>query len=304
MNLTITIACIWFCGLAIMSYTGPAQQLADDLQFRPEIEIKNTKVAIGKPIHIAIRFAHPPEWDLLFVDSTYQFTPFEFLEKVQFPTKTYNNISVDSINYRLLYFDDKDTVSLALPLIVRTDRKTDTIYTDAVKLEIQKLLTELPKKPEFKENTKFVEMTIETDAIFLAWVIGLPIVIIATLSFIFRKKIRQQYQLYKLKRKNISFLLNYDQLIYNHLDKEATQKSIVLWKSYISHLKSMSLLPLSSREVSQRLKKPEIYESLSQLDAFIYGGIVAKNLKENLELLKSMSSSYYQERVNQIKGKA
>ena len=73
---------------------------------------------IGERTAFYLSARYKSDLTVLFPDSTFQFTPFEFQNKVYFPTRTEQGISHDSAVYYLTTFEVDRVQYLDLPLYV------------------------------------------------------------------------------------------------------------------------------------------------------------------------------------------
>src|SRR5687767_1484774 len=75
-------------------------------------------IKIGEEAAFYLSARYPSKLSVLFPDSTFAFTPFEFQKKIYFATETTDTISVDSAVYFMTTFEvDREQV-LRLPVYV------------------------------------------------------------------------------------------------------------------------------------------------------------------------------------------
>lgn len=70
-------------------------------ELQPKAGFVEEEIRIAENVHFWMSIKHPKNIQLVFPDSTHSFTPFEYVNKQYFTTKTTDSISIDSAVYTL-----------------------------------------------------------------------------------------------------------------------------------------------------------------------------------------------------------
>ncbi|MBL7852162.1 MAG: hypothetical protein JNN04_14765 [Cyclobacteriaceae bacterium] len=236
--------------------------------------------AIGEVIPYVLTASYPNNVQVLFPDSTYQFTPFESAGKRYFPTRTTGTISHDSVVYFLSTFELDSIQALKLPVFIVQKKDCLAVYAPADSLRLKFKVT-MPldsiavDKLPLKANTAYQRVRqLFNYPVFL---IGLAIVAVLALAawLIFGKRIRQYFRLRRLQRNYRNFLSRFSGVI----DRMGTtapgtiaEEALWIWKKYMEDLEEYPFTKSTSREIVRRYSNDELARALRTIDRGIYGG--------------------------------
>lgn len=276
-----------------------------------EVKITNAfvsdSVKIGQPVYFYLTARYPAHLNIIFPDSAYDFSPFEFVQKKYFTTRTVNRISYDSTLYELTTFEIGEKFSLALPvLLIRATDTTkffappDTIVLQAVVKEIPPDTIPLQQLP-LKANTEQQTLSFNFNYL-LAGVIVVVLVIALLLIWIsFGHSIKKYFIIRRLKKNYARFNAEYDSLLQqlHHQFRIATaEAAAALWKKYVESLTGKPLTRLTTKEIHELLKNDTVLEALREIDRMIYG--FEHHSTGPLENLKQHAGRFFNEKLQQV----
>jgi len=85
---------------------------------RPYGKFLSDSIKIGQPVKFSLCFKHPVDMEVFFPDSSYDYSPFEFIDKQYFPTRSDSFSSTDSVVFTLMSFEIYKVQVLTLPVFI------------------------------------------------------------------------------------------------------------------------------------------------------------------------------------------
>ncbi len=264
--------------------------------------LKDT-IKVGEPVAFCLSVHYPSNQTVLFPDSSYTYFPFEFLEKKAFPTRSTKGWSIDSACYIVSTFETLPRLGLALPVFfihgtdsVRLGSTIDSIY---VKLTVQ----QLPDSVQLKENV--VYQSIPTAFNYPYFVVGgiVLFVLVLLVIILFGKRIRQFFQLRRLKKEYNRFMRLFDMYLVDITDQNyisSVDKIYALWKAYLQSLEKIPYTTYSSSEIKNNIQHEQLADILDLINQAIYGYRYDSKLKQSIDLLKEIASEKYYSYVTQM----
>lgn len=235
---------------------------------------------IGEPVPYSLTARYPKELNLVFPDSTYNFTPFEFSRKVFLPTVTHNGLSYDSTVYYLSSYEIDSVQFAALPVFVIHPGdctvlfpKTDTIYLKHLVENVPDSLA-APQLP-LKTQTSYLNVKWLLNYPLLL-IIGGSLVVAAVLVWIFfGKRIRKYFQIKKLVRQHQQFCDRFNETVRqlsSSYSLATAERALSIWKQYLENLEAHPYTKYTSKEIVQVEKDQQLASALTVIDRMIYGG--------------------------------
>ncbi|UZR95354.1 hypothetical protein [Chondrinema litorale] len=267
----------------------------------PQGKFVGDSIKLGEPVEYVLTYKHDPTLEVLFPDSTHDFSPFEFLDKKYFPTKTIEGQSVDSVVYTLTSFELDEIQRISIPVYIQESEKEHVINTIEDSIILVATLDALPDSVPLLTNTNMLLVNRQFNYPYL--LIGLGTLFgIAVITFlIFGKQIRRAYKLKKLKKQFESFQTDFGTLTTNLQEITNIEKALSLWKHYSGHLINVPLASYTTKEIKVALKDGQLYNSLQQIDRAIYAGDTNEKIKDNFQFLEKSATEYYQQKVEDIR---
>ncbi len=257
-------------------------------------------VKIGLPIKYAISYRHTASVDVFFPDSTFNFAPFELLEREYFPTVTDANGSVDSVIYTLTTFEVNAVQKLSLPVYVRTKQDCTRVFAPLDSVYLNRLIKGNMDEPlTLKEDTSTAHLNQQANypLIFLVFV-GV-LILTGIVFWFFGKPIRRQIKLFQFRRRYEEYHRLFQRLSKGAEDRKRrvnnVEKAVVLWKIYIERLEEKPFTTFTTKEILDNLKDERLSDALREIDGTIYGGNFSKKTVASLAILDELAQGLYRE---------
>ena len=293
-------------GLAIaLSLFAFGFSTAQDVIIRGGFFLDSLK--IGDETGFYLSATYPSSINVVFPDSTFDYSPFDYNRKHYFPTRTTNGKSYDSVIYYLSTFEVDRIQRLSLP-VFQLNPQDCTEYTSNVDTV---LLIELAKNmPDtltaqnlpLKVNTIYenVPYLFNYPVLFISVAVLLVITIVGWL--VFGKKIRRHFRLKKMFKAHQRFLESYNQqveTIKKAFSSSNTEHALAHWKKYMEQLESMPYTKLTTRETTLLENNELLGKNLHSIDGAIYGHNTT--VIEPLENLKQYADQRFAKKLEEVK---
>jgi hypothetical protein len=275
----------------------------------PKGKFLSVSMKVGLPVQYALSYRHNAMKDVFFPDSTYNFAPFELVDRKYFPTVTDQNGSLDSVVYTLISFEVTPIQELSLPVFVRAKRDCTRIFSPMDYVVLKSII-----KPNsqidtmaLKKDTRLIPIvqSVNFPLIFLV-IMGLG-VLVGMIFWFFGKPIRRQIRLFNFRRRYDDFQKLFQRLSRGTDDTkkrlENIEKAIFLWKKYLERLENKPFTTFTTKEILDNLKDSRLSEALREIDATIYGGVYSKKTIASLQILQELAEGIYKEHREEMRAK-
>ena len=262
-------------------------------QNTPILSFEKDSFLIGEPIPVSFSLKHSPRQSVVFPDSSFDFTPFEYDHKDVFTTHT-DSLSIDSVVYWLSCFEIEKLQTLKLPVFIYTKLDSIPIYSNTDSIYLTELIPVVSDTLQIKENTIIQEVDTELNYLLFSSAIGIILIILLLFVFLFRKRISDYFKMRRLLKNHEKFIKEFDDKIneYNASNKaESLEALTISWKSYLEKLLDTPFTKLSTKEIKTYISNEEIIEILKEIDGNLFGNIPMKNT--NLSVLKDFAINKY-----------
>lgn len=265
----------------------------------PQGKFLADSIKIGLPVKYVLRLKHPADMEVIFPDSTYNFSPFEFLAKQYFPTRTDQTGSLDSVVYTLTSFETDILQRLRLPVFIIMNRDCTTVYSTYDTVRLQHLITAKIDSLQPKVNTSYRQVKLYFNYTnFLLIVLGISLLTVLVYIF-FGKRIRREYALYRMGREHASFRNTFEKLTKNiHSDQavHTIENAVILWKKYMELLEERPFSTYTSKEILEIIPNQQLAEALQQTDRIIYGQMNTSESARYTDVLAYIAKRSYIEK--------
>ncbi|TAD99721.1 MAG: hypothetical protein EAZ97_08085 [Bacteroidetes bacterium] len=260
------------------------------------------QVKVGEQIKYVLTLEHSADVEVLFPDSTYNFAPFELIEKRYFPTIT-NGLSRDSAVYILQTFELDSLQQLALPIFVLNGGDTSMIRSDFSQVLLKEITMNVPISEEVKtlENTEYLATKQELNYPIIILIGVILIVVLILIFVIFGGRIRKSFRLQRLKRQYERFANDYKRQISNNPDVKKIEKGLYLWKNYLEDLQKIPFTSYTSREISTIIADEKLLTSLKNIDVAIYGNLYNEQTENAFIVLQTHAFEAYQYKLEEVR---
>lgn len=264
----------------------------------PQGQFLSDSVKIGESVAYTLSLNYPRGTQVVFPDSTYNFSPFEYAGKEFFPTRSDSTTSTDSTVYYLTTFEIDKIQHLSLPVYIIKDADSIPIMAATDSVFLTELIPVLADTLEVKEDTDFREVERAFNyPLLVAILVGVFIVLVVVL-FIFGKQIRQKINLYRLKRAHLRFKQKFEEMM-KKPDRQA-EKLLLFWKNYMEDLEKKPYTKLTTKEILLITEHKELETSLKSIDRGIYSHHKKADLNPDFLFLSGYATHIYGQKVEEV----
>ncbi len=256
------------------------------------------KAKLGEPIVYSLVFRHSPNLEVVFPDSSYNFAPFELLQKDFFPTQTDSLGSYDSVAYTLATYELDKVQYLSLPILLpsKTSEDFEKVFSDKDSIQLVEIVKVIPEEKKTFEDTSLVNVEKEFNYPYL--LIGLAILLtLAVVIFLsFGGKVREYFKRKRLEKAHLRFVARFEQLVSESPNSEL-DKPIALWKKYTGDLMNIPLESYTTKEIDSFVNNQQLIKVLREADRAIYSGNSEINIKKEFSILKAFTAEEYEKKL-------
>jgi hypothetical protein len=273
----------------------------------PKGKFLEVSMKVGLPVKYALSYRHDPKKDVFFPDSTYNFAPFEMVDRKYFPTITNESGSLDSVIYTFISFDVTPKQELSLPVYVRAKQDCTRIFAPMDYVVLESII-----KPnvsidtmQLKKDTRLITIPQQINFPLIFLIILGMLVLTGIIFWFFGEPIRRQIRLFNFSRRYDDFQKLFQRLSRGTDDAkkrlENIEKAIVLWKKYIERLENKPFTTFTTKEILDNLKDSRLADALREIDATVYGGVYSKKTIASLQILQELAEGLYREHREELR---
>ena len=250
---------------------------------------------------------YPTNLNILFPDSTFNFTPFEYESKRYLPTKTNKGRSYDSVIYYLSTFEIERVQALSLPVFQLNPMDCTAFLSLRDTILLTELVQDLPdtvtlQNLPLKVNIAYEDVPYTFNYPIVVIIVGVLLVLSAVTWVVFGKKIRRHFRLKRMQKAHHKFLETFNgQLdsIKSAFSSVTTENALSQWKKYMEQLDSRPYTKLTTKETLQMEKNESLGRNLHAIDGAIYGHDTA--VVESLESLRNFADRRFVQKLEEVK---
>ena len=297
-GLWITLYLTIFSGSALL-----AQEL------KPQGSFEADTLKVGEPITYTLSFRYPKNLEVVFPGEDDSYAPFEYLDRTFAPTSSDSLYSYDSVAYELTTFELDSIQSLALPVyVVNTDREgnadSTAIYAAIDSVMLARVIKELPDSVDLKVNQAYRDVPLEFNYPYLLVGIAIFLFLAVLVYVLFGKKIRQQWQLYQLKKGQKAFQEQYSKALdalRKSPNKRRSEATLIVWKQYMERLDRLPYTKMTTKEIVKIKGGEAVQNDLRAIDRSIYGKSSNGELIRHFEHLEKHTNKRFTQKIEEIK---
>jgi hypothetical protein len=250
---------------------------------------------------------YPTTLNVLFPDSTFSFTPFEYDNKRYFPTKTTQGRSYDSVIYYLSTFEIDRIQSLSLPVFQVNPMDCTTYLSMRDTILLSELVKDLPdtvtlKNLPLKVNRAYEDVPYTFNYLIAGIVAGVLVVLGLVTWVVFGKRIRKHFKLKRMLKAHHKFLETFNvqvDSIKSAFSSVTAESALSQWKKYMEQLEARPYTKLTTKETLQMEKNESLGRNLHAIDGAIYGHDTA--VVESLESIRNFADRRFVQKLEEIK---
>ena len=266
-------------------------------------------VKVGEPVNYTLTFRYPRDLEVVFPGEEAAYSPFEYLDRTFFPTRSDSLYSYDSVVYEVATFELDSVQPLTLPVyVVDSDEAgqadSTAIYADIDSVHLQAVIQQLPDSVALKENTNPLKIPLQFNYPYLLVGIAALIALLVLVYVLFGKQIRRRWQLRRLRKANRQFSTRFSEAmaaLKTNPDRQHSEEALVLWKRYMERLDRTPYTKMTTREITQLPSGEPLRNDLRAIDRSIYGTAMNGELIGHFEQLQQHTNVRFQQRIDEIK---
>lgn len=258
---------------------------------------------LGERVGFVLKARYPETTQLLFPDSTYDFSPLVLLEKKTFLSHTTEGVTTDSAVYYVSNFALDPSVFLSLPVYELNRYDSVTYFSDEAELKLKLTLDSIPEQLVFRDNNVYQPLEKNFNWLLAALITGGVIVLLGGFALLFAKRIKAIFKRNREKLRWVQFERKFKKLstlLAQTPALELADEVVGLWKGYMESITKLPFQEWTSSEISEALEDKEIFKALRAIDMIIYAGKEAKS-EESTNYLLEVARKKYQEKLNHIR---
>lgn len=258
---------------------------------------------LGERVGYVLKATYPESSQLIFPDSSFDFSPLVLLEKQTFISHTKEGITQDSAVYYLSNFSLDPSVFVTLPVYEFSRYDSITHFPLEAELMLGLTLDSIPEKLLFQENNIYQPLKKELNWIITGILIGGILVLLSVFYLLFSKRLKvffgqlsekRRWNKFEKKWKTQTSELNQSPSI------KLADEVIGLWKGYIESITYLPVKEWTSSEIGIQLADQEIFKSLRAIDMIIYAGVSAQT-EEAANYLHKVAREKFERKISRNK---
>lgn len=257
---------------------------------------------LGERVGYVLKASYPQSSQLIFPDSTHDFSPFVLLEKKTFVSATTEGLTQDSAVYYLSNFSLEPSAYLSLPVFELNRYDSISYFTPAAELALKLTLDSIPEELVFQENNVYQPLEKPFNWFVFSTIIAGIILGLGLIFFLFADRIKRLFRKNREKLRWIQFDRKWKKLsdqLHKDPKQELADEVVGLWKGYLESLTSQPFQEWTSSEIAEALDDKEVFTALRSIDMIIYAGIEGETNTATAYLLE-VAKTKHQTFINQI----
>lgn len=291
-----------------MLFSGAAIFLAT-LCHAQEIKVEGRflkdSTKIGEIIPYSLSVSYPSQINLVFPDSTFDFSPFEWVSKEEFPTRTKDGMSRDSAIYYISTFELEQVQRLAMPVYSVVKRDSLAIYAAKDSIYLLELIQVMPEDPKVVSLTDWLDLEFWLNYPLYLLLASLALIALILAVLVYGKTAYRAWKSARAKRRYQKLYRRFYELMRKseHIEKDEMQKHLVYWQSYMEKMSGKPYRKLVAKEIAGLGISATAVEGVRNLERWFYGNIPPEDLKQIYTGLIVGANDALDEKIAQIKGK-
>jgi hypothetical protein len=269
----------------------------------PKGHILADSMKIGEAFEYALSIQYPKHSEVIFPDSTFDYSPYEFYGKRYFPTRQDSVFAYDSVVYSLASFEIDPVQVVQLPVFMLHGADSVEVLPLPDSIVLQQMVTHVPDSLNLRENVSFHKVPLAFNYPYLMIGSVVLVVLLVGIYLIFGKSIRKKIQLYRLRKEYEKFSAAFDKGISKlKKDQQAQliEEVLVVWKQYMEKLEDRPFTKYTTREILKSGYGEALKDVLSNIDKAIYGHYDSDAMHKNFEKLEDFTEDRYKLRLREV----
>lgn len=271
-------------------------------EIKPRGYFGGDSIKIGEVINYTLILEYPRGMEVLFPDSTFNYAPFEYVDRSYLSTESTLSHSIDSVVYQLSTFEMDSIQRLSLPVFVMLNGDSTAINTPVDSLFLKFLITTESDTLDIQDTAQFQNVSKAFNYPYLLIALGILAVIGLAVLIFFGAEIRKRLKLFRMRKAHQRFLSRFSKLQQAGFKQVKEAENLLgFWKKYLEQLEGMPYTKLTTKEIVTIEDNQEFRDTLSNLDLNIYGRFEPNDIHELSDRLKQFGEDRYQQKVGELK---
>ncbi|MDH3709511.1 MAG: hypothetical protein OER04_06465 [Cyclobacteriaceae bacterium] len=271
-------------------------------EVKPRGYFSKDSMKVGEVVDYTLIVDYPRGMEILFPDSSFSFSSFEYVDRSFQQTESDLTTSHDSVVYQFTTFEMDSVQRLTLPIYIITGGDSLTLAPPVDSVIMQFMITESLDSLSVKETANYQEVNKAFNYPYLLIGMGVLGVLIAVVLMVFGKRIRTRLLLYRLRLAHERFVNKFAQLQTKGLKSvEQAEFLLAYWKRYLEKLDGLPYTKLTTKEIVTIEENQEFKDTLKLMDRNIYGQFNAPSVDQLSTKLKEYSIDRYQKKIEELK---
>ena len=283
--------------LLLIPVLSNAQQIKVDGYFLQD------SAKLGERVGYVLKATYPESTQIIFPDSTFDFSPMVLLEKKTFISNTQDSITQDSTIYYVSNFSLDPSSYLTLPVYELARYDSVVHYPLEAELKLKLTLDSIPEQLVFQQNNIYQSLEKSFNWIIIGLIVGGILLLLGVIYFLFADKFQEYWKERREKRRWQQFEKRWKTqtaLLTENPSIESADEVIGLWKGYMESITGLPVKEWTSSEIGERMGNLEIFKALRGIDLIIYAGQSSESEEATTYLLE-VAREKYQEKQTKIK---
>ncbi|MDF2158626.1 hypothetical protein [Algoriphagus sp. CAU 1675] len=288
-------------GLILFLLLSPLLAYSQDVEV--EAYFMQDSAKLGERVGYVLKATYPESRQLIFVDSTYDFSPFVLLEKKTFISSTTEGVTKDSVVYYLSNFELEPSAHLSLPVYELSRYDSITYFPLEAELKLKLALDSIPEEPAFLENNEYQVLEKKWNWALFGFMAGVLILTSSLLYFLFANRIRELWKHMQEKRRWSRFEKAWaknSHTLQTENSIEAADELLGLWKGYMESITEKPFKEWTSSEIGDNLEDMRVFSSLRAVELIIYAN-KKEEIGEACNYLLEIAKRNYEEKLKPVK---
>lgn len=259
---------------------------------KPKAVFFEDSVIVGREVRMGMSYLHSGKSDIVFPDSSFDFSPFRYIASELFETRTVEGKSLDSVIYTLVTYQ-LDSVLFVQPYI-KNLQTGEMIYADSARVHLKPSITaENIRQPEVRETVNVFHVRKELNLPKISYYI-LGILVLGFLIFaFFGDWIRKKYHLWKFDRHHQRFLTDFRKMALAPGSIVNNERALKEWKIYLEELENEPVSTMSTSELGKLYENGRLESALKMFDSAIFGGVISDEMPSAYRILQDFAIKRY-----------
>jgi len=284
--------------LALFSIAGFSQEIAVRGAFVED------SLLIGQEVNYWIVAQYPPEIEMVFPDSTFDFAPFEWASKKYFPSTMVEGMAYDSTVFTIQSFEVDPLQYLQLTAFVLQGSDSVLLKTPLDSIFLKELAPTVSDTTSLKTNLEYQAVNSQFNFPLLYYILGGLAVVVFIGFLIFGRKIARYFKLKRLARQYRSFSEELDRYVSSLKQNPSSalaEEALTFWKKYQEKLDKVGFSTFTTKEILALAYTKELESPLRSIDRAIYGNRADDSLYQEFQLIENFAQDRYNLAYDRIK---